>query len=496
MKIPSLLRTSTFQLALLYMVVFASSVFVLLAFIYWQTAGFISEQTDETIEAEIVGLAEQYRSRGINGLISIIRERVSRDPQGKSLYLFTTKDYRKLAGNLAHWPNTRTVTNGWINFQLDESMGWKGEPREARARVFEVQGGLRLLVGRDVQELATLRDLIERAINWGMAITLALALVGGIMMSRGTTRRIEVINGTAQRIMNGDLSLRIPTRGTEDDFDQLADNLNQMLDRIVYLMEGIRHVSDNIAHDLRTPLTRLRSKLENTLLVVDDPQAQEEVGRAVEEADQLLATFNALLRIARLETGGKQFEKSPVQLGDLVNDAVELYEALAEDKEQAIKCRVDNNPVVMGDRDLLFQMISNLIDNAIKYTPEGGEIRIEVGAYDGEAVLEVADSGQGIPDDEKKKVFQRFYRVTKSRSKPGNGLGLSLVNAVMDIHSGRVELRDRFEGQEQPGLRVILTFPREWEGRKKKRLKGQSAVSDKPEAKDIASVSSSAADQS
>lgn len=459
MKILSQLKTSTFQLALLYMVVFATSVFLLLAFIYWRTAGFMTEQTDETIEAEIAGLAEQYRGRGVNGLITIIRERVARDPNAKSLYLLATDDYLKLAGNLSTWPEEAQIQNGWINFTLDDKVGWKGSERLARARVFEVQGGLRLLVGRDVQELTTLKRLIERAINWGMGITLALALLGGFMMSRSTTKRIEVINAISRRIMNGHLSLRIPTRGTNDDFDQLADNLNQMLDRIVYLMEGIRHVSDSIAHDLRTPLTRLRNQLENTLMAVDNDEARDQAAKAVSEADQLLATFNALLRIARLETRGNAADKTVISLGELVADACELYEAVAEDKDQAFEQAISMEVKIEGDRDLLFQMVSNLIDNAIKYTPEQGDIRVAVEDLEGEAVLEVSDSGIGIPDSEKDNVFQRFYRVGKSRSLPGNGLGLSLVSAVTEIHQGRIELSDRRPGEENPGLRVQVFLP-------------------------------------
>ncbi len=443
------------------MVVFATSVFLLLAFIYWRTAGFMTAQTDETIEAEITGLAEQYRSRGINGLIAIIRERVARDPNGKSLYLFTTADYLKLAGNLSAWPQQVQAKNGWINFMLDDSVGWRGQPHLARARVFEVQGGLRLLVGRDVQELTTLKHLIERAIDWGMGITLALALFGGFMISRSTAKRIEVINQTARRIMNGHLSLRIPARGTGDDFDQLADNLNQMLDRIVHLMEGIRHVSDSIAHDLRTPLTRLRSQLENTLLTVNDDAARDQVARAVAETDQLLATFNALLRIARLEMTGHSADKGPVQLGPLVRDACELYEALAEDKEQVFNLDIPQDVTIEGDRDLLFQVVSNLIDNAIKYTPEQGNIRVLVTQEGDEAIFSVSDSGIGVPDQEKDKVFERFYRVAKSRSQPGNGLGLSLVSAVVDMHLGRIELTDSYPDRpERPGLTVTLRFPR------------------------------------
>jgi len=311
-------------------------------------------------------------------------------------------------------------------------------------------------VGRDVNEFMAVKKLVERAINFGMGITFALAMFGGIMMSRSTAKRVELINQTSQKIMKGNLSLRIPDRGTSDDFDQLARNLNEMLDRIVQLMEGIRHVSDNIAHDLRTPLTRLRNQLENTLLSVDREQDREQVASAVAEADQLLATFNALLRIARLEMGGRVSNFEVFDLSELVQDAAELYEALAEDKQQALSIVIEPNVKISGDRDLLFQMLSNLIDNAIKYTPEDGCIDLTLTSNQCETDLTISDSGIGIPEEDRTKVFDRFYRVAKSRSLPGNGLGLSLVQAVLDLHKGQITLSDN-----QPGLRVALKFPKQ-----------------------------------
>jgi signal transduction histidine kinase len=441
----------------MYMVLFATSVFILMGFIYWATAGYMSSQTDETIEAEIIGLAEQYQRQGLNGLISVIRERVARDPNGKSIYLFTARDFIKLAGNISKWPEDGEVQDGWLNFTLDDALGWPtAEPRPARARIFIVPGGLRLLVGRDVNDFMAVKELVERAINFGMAITFALAMFGGIMMSRSTSKRVELINQTSQNIMRGNLSLRIPDRGTNDEFDQLARNLNEMLDRIVQLMEGVRHVSDNIAHDLRTPLTRLRNQLENTLLTVDRDQDREQVGKSVAEADQLLATFNALLRIARLEVGDKVSNFKTFDLSGLAQDAAELYEALAEDKQQQFSIMIEPNVAIMGDRDLLFQTLCNLIDNAIKYTPEDGEIDISLTSNQNETFLSVADSGIGIPEEEREHVFQRFYRVAKSRSLPGNGLGLSLVLAVMDLHQGKIALTDN-----APGLRIELRFPKQ-----------------------------------
>jgi len=342
-----------------------------------------------------------------------------------------------------------------LNFTLNESLGWPTESsRPARARVFIVPGGLRLLVGRDVNEFMAVKELVERAINFGMGITFALAMFGGIMMSRSTAKRVELINQTSQNIMAGDLSLRIPDRGTNDDFDQLARNLNEMLDRIVQLMEGIRHISDNIAHDLKTPLTRLRNQLENTLISVERDEDKQQVGKAVAECDQLLATFNALLRIARLEVGSKVSNFKDFDLSSVVLDAGELYEALAEDKDQEFSLMVEKEIAVFGDRDLLFQTLCNLIDNAIKYTPKGGKISLSLDSKHNKVTLGVADSGIGIPIEERDKVFQRFYRVAKSRSLPGNGLGLSLVLAVMDLHHSKVQLYDN-----EPGLKVELIFP-------------------------------------
>ena len=455
MKILKLLRTSTFQLAIMYMVLFATSVFILMGFIYWATAGYMSSQTDETIEAEIVGLAEQYQRQGLNGLISVIRERVARDPKGKAVYLFTARDFIKLAGNIDKWPEGGDVQEGWLNFTLDAESGWHTEsPQPARARVFIVPGGLRLLVGRDVSEFMAVKQLVERAINFGMAITFALAMAGGIMMSRSTARRVELINHASQKIMAGNLALRIPDRGTNDEFDQLSRNLNEMLDKIVNLMEGIRHVSDNIAHDLRTPLTRLRNQLESTMMRVERGEDRERVADAVAEADQLLATFNALLRIARLEMGGRAANLQAFNLTELVLDASELYEALAEDKEQKFVLQVEDNVQLVGDKDLLFQTLSNLIDNAIKYTPEGGIITLKLSDDEENTEIELSDSGIGIPDEELDKVFGRFYRVAKSRSLPGNGLGLSLVNAVIELHHGTIALSNN-----QPGLKVRITLP-------------------------------------
>jgi signal transduction histidine kinase len=432
---------------------FAGSVLLLLAFIYWSTVAFLSEQVDATIEAEITGLAEQYRERGLAGLVQVIDERVDRDPFGSSIYLFATPNLRPLAGNINAWPDSAESPEGWIHFELRDAH--ENAPKvEARARSFVLSGGFRLLVGRDIRELQAARSLIIRALGWGLAITLALGLIGGAAMSRSMLRRLDQFNKTSRQIMAGDLSQRVPRTGSADEFDQLAENLNAMLDQIEQLMAGIREVSDNIAHDLRTPLTRLRNRLEGLHGDLDQgSRAYQDVELSIAEADQLLSTFRALLRIARLESGSHPIEKEKIDLAELARDSVELYEAVAQDKGLELSAELATDLTIDGDRDLLFQAIANLLDNAIKYTPTGGRINVVLERQTGAIRLCIGDTGLGIPARERDKVTQRFYRLESSRSTPGNGLGLSLVEAVAKMHGAELDLSDN-----APGLRACIRF--------------------------------------
>ena len=453
MKPVELLRTSTFRLALLYMALFAGSALLLLGFIYWSTVAFMANQTDATIEAEITGLAEQYRARGLNGLVGTITKRLERDPESSSVYLLASQNYTPLAGNLTAWPDVEPTQAGWLNFEFKDPRA-SGRVFHARARPFVLEGGLHLLVGRDTRELKATQQLIVRALLWGLAITLALALVGGITMSRSTLRRIEQINQTSREIIGGDLSRRVPTTGTADEFDQLAVNLNAMLDEIERLMGGIRHVSDNVAHDLRTPLTRLRNRLEQLRSELEETSPhRDHVERSIADADQLLSTFGALLRIARIEAGGHRPGLVPVDLATLVQDAAELYEALAEEKRLLIDTSVARSVTIQGDRDLLFQALTNLLDNAVKYTPDGGQVSLGVSRTEDAVEVTVSDTGPGIPVEERDKVVQRFYRLERSRRTPGSGLGLSLVAAVAEMHHAALILEDN-----APGLKATLLF--------------------------------------
>ncbi len=447
LRAAQVLRSSSFRLAILYVLLLSVSAAILLGFIYWSTAGFMDQQTDATIAAEIQGLAEQYRQRGLPGLTNVIRERIVRDPGGAGVYLLADKDFKPLIGNLDRWPSGVPDQAGWIRFRLLERGPRHADDHAARAQVFTLHGDLRLLVGRDVRDLEATRKLILEALTWGLALTAALALLGGWVMSHRVLRRLEAINQTSRDIMEGDLSRRIPLAGSGDDFDQLAAGLNHMLARIETLMAGVRQVSDNIAHDLRTPLTRLRTKLE--LLRTDLGEGHPAAAAAEEiiaDADELLGTFNALLRIARIESGGQRAAFAPLDLVPLVADLAELYEPVAAERGQQLTLHTADTAWVIGDRDLLFQALGNLVDNAVKYTPVGGLIALSLTATEQAVVITVADNGPGIPADLHGEVFRRFFRADCSRSTPGSGLGLSLVHAVVELHGAAIALLDNHPG--------------------------------------------------
>ena len=442
-----LLRSSTFRLALVYAALFGASALLLLAFIYWSTAGYMTRQTEAAIEAEIDTFAERYRLTGIPGLVALIEERLE---SGTSIYLLADPAYRPLAGNLERWPHGRRAEEGWLELRIRRD---RDLVQLALARTFTLRGAFHLLVGRDVHALSQTKRLITRTLAWGLGLTVLLALAGGVLMSRSTARRIEAIRSTGLEIMRGDLSRRIPRDGSRDDFDQLAAHLNEMLDRIAASMDEVREVTDNIAHDLRTPLSRLRNQLETLRARPGGPAA--EVEAALEEADRLLATFNALLRIARIESGARRAGFAEVDLPVLLRDVVELYEPAAQDKGQQIRADLTPHVRVSGDRDLLVQAFANLLDNAIKYSPSGGTVVLRLVRRHGEqACVVVSDTGPGIPADERDAVMRRFYRGESSRTTPGSGLGLSLVNAVARLHRAELSL-----GGGAGGLEVEWRFP-------------------------------------
>ncbi len=449
-----LLQTSLFRMALGYAVLFVVSVTALFGFLYWNTAVFVEQQTQETIEAEITGLAEHYRQAGLLGLRDVILERSQ--GQRMSLYLLTDPLRTPIAGNLDQWPNVETREGGWVEFVYARDIGKSPSAHLARARHIVLAGGFNLLVGQDVQDQIRFERRLRLSLMWVGALALVLGLSGGLILSRNWLRRVETVNRTARDIMAGDLGRRMPVRGADDELDRLARNLNEMLDRIEALMLGLRQVTDNIAHDLRSPLNRLRGRLEVALM--SDPEREEYrqvLAATVKDADQLLQTFNALLLIGEAEAGLDRHALSEVDLSARVTDLVDLYEPAAEEAGVELTSDIRPNIRLRGNPELLSQAFVNLLDNAIKYTPKAGCISLALSkADDGAVTFSVADSGPGIPEEDRARVLDRFVRLESSRSSPGSGLGLSLVHAVAKMHRAELIL-----GDNAPGLVVTLRFP-------------------------------------
>ncbi len=416
----------------------------------------MERQTEETIEAELTGLREQYRDLGIFGLGRIIAQRAAAETEMDSVYLLIDDEGWVIAGNLNAWPEAEDPVTSRVRFAV-EAKGSLG-PRRFLGRMVELDDA-RLLVARDVEDKLRTQALLVNAIGLGSGLMLIFGVIGGFVMSRWMLSRIETINRTTAQIMAGDLARRITVDGSGDEFDALAANLNAMLERIERLMAGMREVTDNIAHDLRTPLSRLRSRLEVALMNEIDPaEARRLLEETVADAEGLIATFNALLSIARAEAGEQRASWEPVDLAELVQDIQELYEPLAEERDISLEATSRGDAVVMGNRQMLAQALANLADNAIKYTPIGGRVTLaaEPVSVDGRtaALLRVADTGPGIPPELRAKALERFVRLDPDRSTPGNGLGLSLVNAVAKLHDATLELADN-----EPGLKVSLVFP-------------------------------------
>ncbi len=458
-----LFRTTTFRLSLSYLALFSAAAAVAIFFIYWNTTVLLSRQLNQTIEAELTGLAEQYRAGGLDQLVRIVAER-SETP-GNSLYLVADKDGKQLAGNLSAVSPQLWDSVGPVEFVYSRPASGGVERRLAFANVFRLPGGYRLIVGRDIEDRRELSRLILNTMLWGLGAMALVGIGGGYWVSRKLLTRIDGLAATTRTIMAGDLAGRLPVSGSGDELDRLSQSVNLMLARIEQLMAGLREVSDNIAHDLKTPLNRLRNRVEEALREPQDETAYRDVlERTIEEADGLIKTFNALLSIARLEAGAGGENRDTLDMAALVQDVAELYEPVAEERGIALKAQAADPIIIHGDRQLLGQALANLIDNALKYgAPSAGagngyapEVDVQADARGGVARIVVSDRGPGVPDTERVRVLSRFVRLEESRSEPGSGLGLSLVAAVARLHGGKLRLEDN-----EPGLRVVLSLPME-----------------------------------
>ncbi|WP_353411500.1 HAMP domain-containing sensor histidine kinase [Arenicella sp. 4NH20-0111] len=452
-------KSSAFRITLIYMLLFGLSVSIILGFVYWSTIVYTTNQTEEAIEAELKVLSTVYERRGYPGLVTLLSDRVriqQQRPGDSSVYLLVDEQFHRLVGNISSWPKiAQDRSDGWLDFKLDDSRDGSTNEFTARARTFVIENRYNLLVGQGMRDLANLKELVGRALFWGLGLTLALGAIGGLMMRQTLGSRLSAINQTARKIMQGDLRKRIATKGSGDEFDELASNLNSMLDQIEGGMEGVRRVSDNIAHDLKTPLARLKNRVEELRFKVAGNIEQEtSVDQILHEADGLLATFNALLRIARIEYSEQRRGFKNVDINSILYDIEELYDPLIEEKGQHLNVQLGTSIELWADRDMLFQAFANLIDNAIKYTPEKGLISIRSHSKDGIWYLTIADNGPGIPEIEHEKVVQRFYRLDQSRTTPGSGLGLALVFAVLKVHGMELKFDDN-----KPGLLVSVSTP-------------------------------------
>ena len=450
----SLLTTSTVRWLIAYCLVFGIAAAGVVGYIYWQTNTLLTQQLVQTLLAEENGLRDQFEIGGVPQLARIIAERTTQDDGG--LYLLGGPDGTKIAGNLSGFPpELSSISNegGLFHYNRSPSVANATPDRVATGVAIAVPGGYTLVVGRDSEDQRDFTGTLRRILLWGLGTITALGLGGGVMAGRGILARIEGMRATAETIMAGDLSRRVPVTGSADEFDRLAGSLNGMLERIEQLMTGMREVSDNIAHDLRTPLSRLRTRLESALREArDGGVARDAVAGAIDETDGVIKTFNALLSLARLEAGTAG-SLTPTDLGLVVADAAELYEPVAEEKGTGLTTAIAEGVAVAADRQLLGQAVTNLIDNALKYG-EGTGIDVSVRRNGVWGEITVADHGPGVRAEDRERALKRFVRLEPSRSEPGSGLGLSLVAAVARLHGGTVRLEDN-----EPGLRAVIALP-------------------------------------
>lgn len=466
MKPVRLIHTTAFRLAMRYTGFVCLLTILCFAIIYWVTISQLHTQIDAGLRAESTALTRLYALKGIDGLRETIAALGSTKglaasdtgDAGPRQYLLANAQLQALAGSLSRWPR-RIPTQGtvWVTLRLhaprdQPELDAEHHHFEMRAVALALPGGNHLLVGQSLDELLELRNTILALTVAAVILVLIVGFLGGALVGRGVLRRLQDVTRTADTIMAGDLSQRIPEGHGDDEFAALATKLNAMLERIEQLMKATREVTENVAHDLRSPLTRLRGHAEMALMKHDDARQRAALQRAIEETDQIVATLNAILSIAQIESGPRRDWK-PVDLAAVCRDAAELYEPLAEEKGLKFATTIGSAAPVTGNRQLLAQAIGNLLDNAIKYTPTGGKLNLILTNDGSQTVITVADSGPGIPAELRDKAQQRFVRLDASRTTPGNGLGLSLVKAVAERHGATLVLDDN-----HPGLCVRLVF--------------------------------------
>jgi signal transduction histidine kinase len=448
----ALIRSTGFRLAALFATLLAISSLAVIGFIRFATTESLTRATDTAIRADVDSLAERYRSEGLTGLVVLIRTRVRDNERIGAVYALADPTGDILAGNIASFPPVQASDDGFLEFPVARN----GEKSVIRLRLYGLPGGFKLLVGRDAEERIELRRFINETLLTSLILTTLLAVAGGWLLRRMVLRRVDAIRRTTEAIVGGDMSQRLAHRDTPDEFDLLAETINDMLNRLERLMDGVRDVSNAIAHDLRTPLARVRARIEEMSRAPAQPDTNAGAYEAVlDDIDELLRTFNALLRIAEVDAGARRSTFAMIDVASVLEDVADLYRAVAE--EEGVELSLTAAPAdlrLLGDGQLLAQALGNLIDNAIKYAKDGKVVAVTAARQGTHAAITVADRGPGIPPADRGRVIERFYRGERSRSRPGSGLGLSLVAAVARLHGGRLELHDN-----EPGLRAVLLLP-------------------------------------
>ncbi|HEX3398384.1 MAG TPA: HAMP domain-containing sensor histidine kinase [Steroidobacteraceae bacterium] len=446
-----ILDTSPFRIAIVYSIVFAIGAAALIYAVDFAVSRVIDGSTDNLIEAEVQGLREQMVVLSRSDFIELVEQRSQDQDVRGAVYLMVDPQLRPVAGNVPAWPKINTKEK-WFLFKVSVPFGDETREHEMRARYFALPGGYQMLVGHDVQERQDVKNLMMRGLIAAVLLTLLLGLGGGFWMGRRILAQAGAISAVATQIMRGDLSQRLPVRDADDEINTLAREINGMLDKIEQLTLGMRTVLDSAAHDLRTPLNRLQASAEGAMTALAPGSAERRVlERVTAEVDQMRSTLDALLRIALAETG--TVAREPVDLSELVGSVVELYAPVSEQRGIVLESTVALGAQVQGNRQLLAQALANLLDNAIKFTPDGGHIRVVLDGSGSAPQVIVEDNGPGIPADKREIVLGRRVRLDEARKFPGSGLGLSLVAAVTKLHGAHLVLDDA-----GPGLKVSLKF--------------------------------------
>ncbi|WP_203294265.1 sensor histidine kinase [Maricaulis parjimensis] len=464
------LRTTAFRQTLLSAALFALSSFVTLGFVYAASAGMMLRRADAAINEEVEVLDQRFQAGGIATVNRYILQRTV-GGGADYLYLLIHPSGRTLSGNLSGLPNVQPDDEGRLQFTYRRPPASGGQDdsekddRTARGQIIELPSGYNLFVGLDVHEETRLVSRMLNTILAASALALALGVAAGIFVSRRFVRRLDRINNVARRVRAGDLQPRAPRTYSGDELDELSENFNNMLDRVEALMLRMRNTGDSIAHDLRTPLTRMRNRLDEALREDGDLEAREQtLERAVADTDELLGVFNSILSLSRLEAGESRASIVRLDPADIAADLAELYEPVCEDEGLAFDSEIQSGMVMLGDRGLVSQALANILDNAVKYTPEGGAVTLRLReTAEGMIEFSVTDTGPGVPETDRDRVVQRFVRLDNSRTLPGSGLGLSLVQAITDVHNGRFELGEGpglIADGHGPGLRAALVFPK------------------------------------